>query len=401
MFEINNQKNDGKVDLSVDDDQELEEIETKVPTSKGKENINEDVSDDSIQIPAKDLSIDDNDEGTTDVTGIDRLNLSMESTDDDDDKASEAGVKYADTSKEVELLEVDSKKAVKEREVNTACHSGKDLVPANTSEEKAMKEREVNMSEPDRKASTSTPTSEERKESSTSMMKKKASTAKKDKEELYSDDDDFIIRKPAKKSVSTSQEGEECLGNLADDDSFFNPPSSSKKVGRNIVKNFEKRSGRHAAPPTRPLRNNSSNNNTVTVLNDSISFLAVRETAKSQHNGGDFGTVPCGLHPYCNAKLYGGEDIGLVYVVSPVFHPSYEKTAWCCWHHAEASLGGMEVQTQSKNRGPVSSTPKNARTKKTGPELTNAPMKKSSKKLKVKLADEGKADSADGNDDEK
>ena len=79
----------------------MQEIETSTnrkenvpndPTSKGKENIDEDVSDDSMKIPAKYLPINDNEEEvTTDITGIDRLIISMESADDSDDaKASEA-----------------------------------------------------------------------------------------------------------------------------------------------------------------------------------------------------------------------------------------------------------------------------------------------------------------------
>ena len=55
------------------------------------------------------------------------------------------------------------------------------------------------------------------------------------------------IRK--KKGVSESKEEEESLGDLAADDSFFHPPSSSKKIGKHLIKNYEKRSGRHAAPP--------------------------------------------------------------------------------------------------------------------------------------------------------
>ena len=131
--------------------------------------------------------------------------------------------------------------------------------------------------------------------------------------------EEFIIRKPAKTPGSSAKVDEVSLGNLDDDDdSFFNSPVSSKKVGKNIVINFERRSGRHAAPPVRPLRNNSSNNNTVT-----------------------------------------------------------------------------------KYKGPVSSTHKNYKTKRLGPELTNAPMKRTSKKTKAKPAAEENLESDDGQKDEK
>ena len=94
---------------------------------------------------------------------------------------------------------------------------------------------------------------------------------------------------------------------------FFNSPVSSKKVGKNIVINFERRSGRHAAPPVRSLRNNSV----------------------------------------------------------------------------------------TKYKGPVSSTHKNYKTKRLGPELTNAPMKRTSKKTKAKPAAEENLESDDGQKDEK
>ena len=116
--------------------------------------------------------------------------------------------------------------------------------------------------------------------------------------------------------------------------------------------------------------------------------MAVRETAKTQHDAVEWGSKPCGLHPYCSTKLFGGEDIGLIYIVSPVFHPSYERTCWGCWHHAEASLAGMEVQTQLKNKSAVTSTPKNSRTKRSGPGLTNAPVKKSTKKSRTTTVEE-------------
>ena len=127
--------------------------------------------------------------------------------------------------------------------------------------------------------------------------------------------------------------------------------------------------------------------------------MAVRDTAKTQHNSEEWGTKPCGLHPYCSNKLSGGEDIGLVYIVSPVFHPKYERTCWCCWHHVEASLAGMEVQTQLKNKGLVTSTPKNSKTKRTG--LSNAPIKKTSKKPRTKTAPEDTDDTTNDSNDEK
>ena len=69
----------------------------------------------------------------------------------------------------------------------------------------------------------------------------------------------------------------------------------------------------------------------------------------------------------------------------PDFHPSYERNCWCCWYHCEASLKGIEVQTQKKAL--VSSTPRTTRTEKQGKDLTSAPVKKTSKKPKNKADD--------------
>ena len=191
---------------------------------------------------------------------------------------------------------------------------------------------------------------------------------------------------------------DEDLDALDDDDSFLNPPTISKKIGKNIIENFEKRRSRNAAPPHRLLRNTS--NNTATVFNNQITFLAVRGTARATHDWDKYGTKPCGLHPYCSNVLKGGEDIGLLYIVSPAFHPSYEDNCWCCWYHAEASIDGIEVQTQKKV--PVASTPKNVRSARTSSKLTNAPIKKSTKvNTKADGGDPASTAEADDEDDGK
>ena len=195
------------------------------------------------------------------------------------------------------------------------------------------------------------------------------------------DDTSFILKKPAEKAPAKPDEEEDNFTDLPADDSFLHPPTSSFKLGKNLVKNYAKRSVRDAAPPPRPLRSNCSNNNTVTVFNQRISFQAVRNSAKAPHDAKEYGSKACGLHPYCSNKWSGGEDIGLVYVLSPDFHPSYDDTCWVCWGHVEASLSGMEVQTQEKV--PVSSTPKNNKPRRTSSKLINAPVKKTSKKTRL------------------
>ena len=192
------------------------------------------------------------------------------------------------------------------------------------------------------------------------------------------DDEDFTIKKPSKKLPVPFKDGEE-LDELNEDDSFLNPPTTTMKIGKNLISNYVKKTSRDAAPP-RNLRN-SNTNNTVTVFNNQITFTAVRGSAKTTHDYDKYGTQACGLHPYCSNKLQGGEDIGLLYIISPVFHPNYEKNAWCCYYHAKASIDGIEVQTQKKAL--VTSTPKTSKVARTGADLTNAPMKKSTKKSKT------------------
>ena len=59
--------------------------------------------------------------------------------------------------------------------------------------------------------------------------------------------------------------------------------------------------------------------------------------------------------------LRGGEDIGLVFVISPEFHEKYERETWACYYHAEASMNGQEVQLQGKLEDTAPETPKNSK----------------------------------------
>jgi hypothetical protein len=219
----------------------------------------------------------------------------------------------------------------------------------------------------------------------------KGDTSNEDSEST--DDEDFTIKKPSKKLPVPFKDGEE-LEELSEDDSFLNPPTTTMKVGKNLISNYDKKTSRDAAPP-RNLRN-SNTNNTVTVFNNQITFTAVRGSAKTTHDYDTYGTQACGLHPYCSNKLQGGEDIGLLYIISPLFHPNYEKNAWCCYYHAKASIDGIEVQTQKKAL--VTSTPKTSKVARTGADLANAPMKKSTKKSKTKA--EGPASSPPSSENE-
>ena len=168
-------------------------------------------------------------------------------------------------------------------------------------------------------------------------------------------EEDFVLRKPDAKKVLPIPFNDESLDDLDDDDSFLNPPTSSKHVGKTIVKNYEKRGARDDSPPTRLLRN-ANTSHTVTTYNHKIAFAAVRGSAKSNHDFETYGIRSCGLHPYCKEKFHGGEEIGLVFVISPEFHISCEDNTWVCWRHAMASLEGIESQISEK--AVVTSTPK-------------------------------------------
>ena len=93
-------------------------------------------------------------------------------------------------------------------------------------------------------------------------------------------------------------------------------------------------------------------------LNTQISFFAIGETAKTNHDDKLFGIKPCGLYPSCSNILRGGEDIGLVKVISPDHHVNVGQQAWACWYHV------------------VKDTPKYQKTAQKTPEVIWAPVKK-------------------------
>ena len=145
----------------------------------------------------------------------------------------------------------------------------------------------------------------------------------------------------------TSNIGDESLersvANMDFNDTFNQLiPSSSQVKGKNIIINYENKSS-NVTPPARAMRY-SNRHFVVTCLNESVSFIAVNGKSFAKHDRARFGVIPCRLYPHCNEVLKGGEDIGLVYVVSPTEHEYYEKECWVCGDHAQASIDGNEVQ---------------------------------------------------------
>ena len=128
----------------------------------------------------------------------------------------------------------------------------------------------------------------------------------------------------------------------------------------------------------------------ATSLNNRISFVAVGETAKCKHDNIQFGDKPCALYPVCSNVFRGGEDLGLVKILSPEFlaNVKEEDSSWACWYHCQASLDGIEVQTQAKHD--VKVTPKLPKTKKA---TTDAPVKKPlTQSSKKRIGNDGSPD---------
>ena len=82
---------------------------------------------------------------------------------------------------------------------------------------------------------------------------------------------------------------------------------------------------------------------TATCFNG-VTFMAIGRRDRRRHDAEEVGTVPCGLFPACPVVLTGGEECGLVRVISPTGHRSCDRDTWVCWSHAKASLEGEEKQ---------------------------------------------------------
>ena len=87
---------------------------------------------------------------------------------------------------------------------------------------------------------------------------------------------------------------------------------------------------------------------TPTTLNNKIMFIAMNARSKTKHSQKQFGSKFCGLSPVCGRKWEDGEIIARVYVFRTDFHIANESEVWVCNHHVEASIGGYELQIQSK-----------------------------------------------------
>ena len=157
------------------------------------------------------------------------------------------------------------------------------------------------------------------------------------------------------------------MEDLDEDDSFMNPPVAKKKYGKNLVKNYEKIRKSDVQPtPSRSTRSKkiTPKNYTATSLNNHIFFIALGEKGRAKHDVETLGIKKCGLFPYCSNLLRGGEDIALVYIISPEFHDKYEQETWACYYHAEASMNGIEKQLQGKVAQTSTETPKNSKVSK-------------------------------------
>ena len=87
----------------------------------------------------------------------------------------------------------------------------------------------------------------------------------------------------------------------------------------------------------------------LTVLNDACCFHAVGTGRKTNHKKG-FADRNCGLYPYCDVMFNEDAEIGFATILEPENHPRYGGNAWVCWHHVDANLAGVKVQTQTSKR---------------------------------------------------
>ena len=175
---------------------------------------------------------------------------------------------------------------------------------------------------------------------------------------------------------------------LNDDDSFMNPPASVKTVGKFQVKNFSTRTSKDPAPEPAELKY-ANKKPAATCLNNKISFVALAEPRKTKHDHANWGDRPCALYPVCSNIFRGQEDIGLVKIISPDFHAKLDEECWACWYHVEASLTGIEIQTQAKFA--IKDTPKNIKSKKVS-DVQAAPAKKLTQPIKPKFDPEHSPD---------
>ena len=88
------------------------------------------------------------------------------------------------------------------------------------------------------------------------------------------------------------------------------------------------------------------------------------------------------MYPVCSNIFRGQEDIGLVKIISPDFHANLNEESWACFYHVDASLNGIEVQTQAKFV--VKDTTKTNKSKKVT-DITAAPAKKSNQPNKPRF----------------
>ena len=79
----------------------------------------------------------------------------------------------------------------------------------------------------------------------------------------------------------------------------------------------------------------------VTSLNNKLIFCA-KTTSEAFHNGGK---KSCGLEPACCISYEPGAKIGHVQVLQG-HHNKVGGDVWCCYHHVDASVKGVQLQIQ-------------------------------------------------------
>ena len=86
---------------------------------------------------------------------------------------------------------------------------------------------------------------------------------------------------------------------------------------------------------------------TMTSMNNKAMFIVLNANSVSKHNPGK-GRPSCGLSPACSATWKKDDPIAMIFLFDVPENPFNETEVWVCKHHQEASISGVNLQTQKQ-----------------------------------------------------
>ena len=131
---------------------------------------------------------------------------------------------------------------------------------------------------------------------------------------------------------------------LASDDEF---PDFAERIDKYEIKNFK--SPKYCA--TKGLKGPEKYSKgifkpTPCTLNNRVIFISAGSTTVPHKPKSNYNSF-CGLSPTCSIKWTAGTYIARVCIFETVNHPKNNKEVWCCSHHNQASMDGIQLQTQA------------------------------------------------------